>query len=442
MDTFRTNLRVSRAALALGLLATGLLVLWCRPCGLRAQEADAKADPDTDTKADDLKRRLEQLRSVPYTSVTSEKVDPRVSGVTIYGPELVYDGYNLYWCELCPDVMLMDMKGEVVHHWKIPDDADGKGHHVIMLPNGDVVALTKSTKSLVRFDWDSNPVWQKRLECHHDLVLSPDSTLYVIVDETYLYRDILVKFPAIVELTLDGEETGKWSARLHLDEIKQAFDKRSFLDTIMDSLLARKPWAEVREDIKSRVEASAQQDGSIVFDYFHMNTINVLPETPIGEVDDRFRAGNLLLCFKHVNQIAVLDRDTKEILWVWGEGVLQWPHHPTMLESGNILIFDNGIWRRSSTILELNPVTEAVEWEYTGNPPESFYSYSRGSAQRLPNGNTLICEADLGRAFEITADGRIVWEWLNPLVHQDSRGQVYRMERLSPEIVRPLLSGK
>ena len=37
-----------------------------------------------------------------------------------------------------------------------------------------------------------------------------------------------------------------------------------------------------------------------------------------------------------------------------------------------------------------------------------------GSAQRLPNGNTLIAESSFGRFFEVTTEGEIVWEYVNP----------------------------
>jgi len=37
-----------------------------------------------------------------------------------------------------------------------------------------------------------------------------------------------------------------------------------------------------------------------------------------------------------------------------------------------------------------------------------------GSCQRLPNGNTLITESNPGRAFEVTPDQKIVWEYINP----------------------------
>jgi hypothetical protein len=35
-------------------------------------------------------------------------------------------------------------------------------------------------------------------------------------------------------------------------------------------------------------------------------------------------------------------------------------------------------------------------------------------AQRLPNGNTVVCESSLGRFLEVTVDGKIVWEYVNP----------------------------
>jgi hypothetical protein len=110
-----------------------------------------------------------------------------------------------------------------------------------------------------------------------------------------------------------------------------------------------------------------------------------------------------------------------------------------MVEDGKILVFDNGVTRGFSRVVEVNPVTGDILWEYTGDPPESFYSYEKGSAQRLPNGNTLICDGDNGRAFEVTRAGEMVWEWLNPALKQGRRVQLYRMTRLPPELVEPHL---
>jgi len=176
-----------------------------------------------------------------------------------------------------------------------------------------------------------------------------------------------------------------------------------------------------------------------LIDYFHLNTITVLPQTPLGQSDHRFREDNLLVCFRNVNQVAVLEKGTYRVLWSWGEGQLQWPHHPTMLENGHILIFDNGIARKYSRVIELDPVTKRIVWEYRTTFPEDFYSEARGSAQRLPNGNTLICESDLGRVFEVTPEGEIVWLWFNPGTREGRRLTVYRMIRLPREMVAPLL---
>jgi hypothetical protein len=173
-----------------------------------------------------------------------------------------------------------------------------------------------------------------------------------------------------------------------------------------------------------------------------MNTVTILPDNPLAAKDRAFAPGNLLICFRNVNQVAILEKDSKEALWAWGEGHLEWPHHPTMLANGNILIFDNGVARKYSRVIELDPVIGTIVWEYLADPPEAFYTYGKGSAQRLPNENTLICEGDRGRAFEITSDGETVWEWFNPRTKKGRRVQIYRMMRYPPDYVEPLLGVK
>jgi hypothetical protein len=168
----------------------------------------------------------------------------------------------------------------------------------------------------------------------------------------------------------------------------------------------------------------------------------VLPANRLEEDDQRFRRGNLLVCFRNVNQIAVLEKDTYHILWAWGEGQLQWPHHPTMLKNGHILIYDNGVKRRYSRVVELDPATEAIVWEYVADPAEDFFSLTMGSCQRLPNGNTLISESQEGRVFEVTMAGDVVWEWLNPGIRGSRRETIYRMMRLPADQVDPLLTRK
>ncbi|MFQ6031114.1 MAG: hypothetical protein ACE5Q6_26930, partial [Dehalococcoidia bacterium] len=100
-----------------------------------------------------------------------------------------------------------------------------------------------------------------------------------------------------------------------------------------------------------------------------------------------------------------------------GPGEISHQHHPTYLDNGRVLLFDNGAHRRGvnhSRVLEMEPETNEIAWEYHGDPIISFYSYNISGAERQPNGNTLICEGAPGRIFEVTPQGQIVWEYINP----------------------------
>lgn len=389
----------------------------------------------------ELKKRLRALRSLPYTSLTSTEVDSTRSGVTALETDRVYPGYNLFCGRLSAEVSLLNMKGDLVHRWTYPDKQMRIWNQAVMLPNGDVVVIRKF-HDVIRLDWDSNLIWSHPAPAHHEIVAMPDGTYYTIVREIYVHRGLRIRFPSILRFNDDGDLLDRWSTYENLDEIKQKFDQRAFIDVILDSLLEGEVDPETWEPTTGRAKMlKAEIDAwPLRYDQFHLNTVTVLPPNPLEAGDSRFEEGNLLICFRNINQIAILQRDTKEILWVWGADHLDWPHHPTMVESGNILVFDNGTKRKHTRILELNPVTLEIEWEYVADPPEDFYTPEKGSAHRFPNGNTLICEGDMGRAFEITADGRIVWEWLNPALKGKRREQLYRMDRYPPEMVEPLLN--
>lgn len=81
-----------------------------------------------------------------------------------------------------------------------------------------------------------------------------------------------------------------------------------------------------------------------------------------------------------------------------------------------------------------------IIWKYKGDPPKSFYSFSRGACQKLPNGNVLITESDKGHVFEITRDGKIVWEFFNPDIDEKKkkRAAIYRMMRLDEDFIENL----
>jgi hypothetical protein len=185
-------------------------------------------------------------------------------------------------------------------------------------------------------------------------------------------------------------------------------------------------------DIAMKREEKRNDGGKAAWDIFHTNTVEIINRDIFSGNKKLFTKGDVLFCMRHQNLVGVIDVEKEKIIWSWGTYDLDFPHHPSLLENGNLLIFDNGYHREYSRVIELNPVTKEIEWEYKGNPPKSFFTPTRGSAQRFPNGNTLIAESDKGHIFEITYDGKIVWEFYNPEVlnKERKRATIYRMMRI------------
>ena len=175
------------------------------------------------------------------------------------------------------------------------------------------------------------------------------------------------------------------------------------------------------------------------FDYLHMNAASPIPESA-GHTDRRFKPGNIIVSYRYINTLAVVDRDTKRIVWKT-VGLTVGQHNPHFLPAGvpgtgHVLVFDNGFVdgntnpyrissRPFSRVLEINPVDNSITWEYTAEnsnrPIWTFFSHYISGAQRQPNGNTLICEGSNGRIFEVTPAGEIVWEYVNPFPNLTGR---------------------
>ena len=87
-----------------------------------------------------------------------------------------------------------------------------------------------------------------------------------------------------------------------------------------------------------------------------------------------------------------------------------------------------------------------IVWEYREKRESDFFSPRISNAQRLANGITLICEGDFGRLFEVTASGKLVWEYVNPYFGGPASAQnnrVFRAYRYSAEeIARARVTGE
>jgi hypothetical protein len=147
-------------------------------------------------------------------------------------------------------------------------------------------------------------------------------------------------------------------------------------------------------------------------DIFHSNALEILDGSHVDRIP-AFKKGNLLMSFRELDSIVVVDPELREVVWMqFGMWLAQ--HDPTMLPNGNIIVFDNKGHEGRSKVIEYDPVTQEPVWVYAGSKEFPFFTAAGGANQRLHNGNTLISESDNGRAFEVTRAGEIVWEFRNP----------------------------
>ena len=140
---------------------------------------------------------------------------------------------------------------------------------------------------------------------------------------------------------------------------------------------------------------------------------------------------NIIISNRRSSEVIKIDRLTGEVIWIIGGPQNEFEifgdnlngfskqHDVRRLENGNILLFDNGNNHNPATsraveyeIDEINKTLTLI-WEYLN--PYGEVSLAMGSAQRLPNGNTLInwgniAGASGGRIIEVTYNYEIALE--------------------------------
>jgi hypothetical protein len=101
--------------------------------------------------------------------------------------------------------------------------------------------------------------------------------------------------------------------------------------------------------------------------------------------------------------------------------------------AGHVLVFNNGPNRPDGTYSSVDEIVLPVDakgtyvyqagaaygpakatWSYTADNKSDFFATNISGAQRLPNGNTLICSGPSGIIFEVTTAGEVVWKYANP----------------------------
>ncbi|MQG76630.1 MAG: aryl sulfotransferase [SAR202 cluster bacterium] len=317
------------------------------------------------------------------------------TGMSHWGREKAFPGVTVYTTFGSDRVNLIDLDGKVVHNWTPPSLV--QPYYGFMRPNGNLSLRCQSgeeqwgfggaSATIVELDWDSNVIWRyDNPAIHHDHEILRNGNTMVIGWEP-LARELVAKIQGgsvapgeedhevvsdyLRELAPDGSTAWEWHGSDHLDPAHE----------VICALEGRHEWT-------------------------HCNGVTELQD------------GNLLLSFRQTSTILIIDKPTGDVNWRFGPGEFSHQHNPTELENGNFLVFDNGEHRIRgscySRVVELDPKTNEIVWQYRGDPPLSLFSTGISGAQRLPNGNTLICDGRTGRLVEVTTEGEIVWEYMNP----------------------------
>ena len=343
---------------------------------------------------------VERLRSLGYVDVVEDGDATLPDGVLRHDPSRSQAGLTLFSNVYGCSAQLMTLEGEVVNRWS--HEPCFKWDNAVLFENGNLLAVHRgpgdgtasgdaASRVLLLFDWDGKILWRSRLPAHHDVDRRPDGVLVTLSSEHRVIPEIDPVVPTkdhlVVLLGPDGALLEEYS-----------------MVRLLQSAPERFRLAKVGVQIKL---------GQREIDLLHSNSVEWMSDERLASEDPLYALSNFLLCVRHQDSVAIVDWDRKELLWAWGRGELSGPHDATLLPNGNVLIFDNGLDRGWSRVVEVDPRSGEIVWEYRAAKPEDFYSRAQGAAQRLPNGNTLITDSDSGLLFEVTPEGEIVWEYRN-----------------------------
>jgi Arylsulfotransferase (ASST) len=337
---------------------------------------------------------------------------------------------------------------------------------------------------LQEFDWDGNVVWDYELNDathvqHH--TFAPHESIYT--PNTSSDGNVLIlawEYKTNEECIAAGRNPatvgrGIWPDYvIEVNRAKQIVWEFHVWDNLVQNFDPSKPNYGQPKDNPSKWDINWINPGmatvgsntvaSTTQDWTHFNTANYHPTDP----------NKIVLNSRHMGESYIIDKAAKKLIYrfgnpsVYGAGKapsfqndgdqLMWgPHHahiipPGLPGAGHLLIIDNG-WNRPegnrtrSIEVDMSQTSNTaygagvgalptgntavpgtlhpghIIWQYAGARPNSMYSASQCSNQRLPNGNTFITITETGHIIEVTkgvlsgvnyVNKEVVWEFINP----------------------------
>ena len=305
----------------------------------------------------------------------------------------------LLFSDCTSSAQLIDRAGKKIYDWQFPfyqafpepkqildavPEEQIYWRNVFVAPDGTLTAIYEGLNQtpygggLVQVDRDSHLKWATPINANHDLTFLPDGTILVLYHE-YVEGRIEDQLAYV-----DGR-TGK---------VKESFPLfPAFHDSTYRWLMPKEP------------------EG----DYLHTNSVLVLDDAWASECSFG-HAGDILMSHNRPAILSLVDGKTRKVVWAM-TGVSQGLHDPDMLPGCRIGFFDNrggrvrGDKAPNSRVMIFDTKTLAVTVRY--EDPGSFMSGTRGSLEWLPNDHVVITESNQATIFEIDAQGKTVWKYIN-----------------------------
>jgi hypothetical protein len=362
-------------------------------------------------------------------------------------------GYTLFSPISRKTTYLIDHEGSLVHTW---DSEYLPGNMGYMISSGCILRAGRDNLLPVlgggrvqKITWDNELIWDFTFAGdlyvqHHDIEPMPNGNVLLVARELktrdeaiqagrapHKIIENIVESEFIVEVRPTGLTTGEIVWEWHAwDHIIQNYDEN-------------KDNYGVVEHHPELLDINYMESGKLK-DWLHVNTVTYNPELD-----------QILLSSRNFNEIWIIDHSTTsveasghtggnigmggDIIYRWGNPIaygagmqydqeLFHPHDAQWIDKGypgedNILIYNNGAW----SVDEIVPPMDENGFYYKTpenpyGPIDPIWSYKsfdvygqhHCGAQRLPDGNTLICNGPRGYFFEVTPDKEVVWEYTNP----------------------------
>jgi len=375
-----------------------------------------------------------------------------------------FDGYTLF----SPDesTYLIDNCGKLVHSWQSNYKS---GLSVYLLEDGSLLRTCRiqnmvfggggSGGRVEKRNWNNTLLWSydfsdSNYHQHHDIAPMPNGNLLVLCWEYKSSIDAIISGRDSSALTdnelwstyiLEVEPQGNNGINIvwewHLwDHLVQDFDTSKanygvvanhpeLLDINFYSGNGKKDWLH-----GNSIDYNVQTDEIVISsrtlsEFYIIDHSTTTAEAATHTGGNSGKGGDFLYRWGNPQGY---DKGTINDQKLFGQHNVHWIPD-SLQDGGKIMIFNNGQGRGYSSIDIVNPPKDtngnyflntnntfdpdSAEWNYTNPTPNSFYASYISGAQRLPGGNTLICDGAHGTFFEVDNTKSKVWEYVNPIIN-------------------------